>query len=120
MSAKGELEELIKKEIFNDYHALIADPLKSLVLKVAENLHYSFETSRGFNGRNGSFLFLSKEILDLFHNIGYAVKESPIPKWGKYYVGELTPEAKEMYQKLKEESNFKSSYIALIPEFKYE
>lgn len=120
MSAKRELEELIKKEIFNDYHALVAGSLQHLVLEVAENLHYSFETSRGFNGKDRSFLFSSKETINLFQNIGYAIKESSLSKWENKYAAELTPRAKEIYQKLKEEGNFKSSHIALIPEFKYE
>ncbi|MDO8509497.1 MAG: hypothetical protein Q7S27_07515 [Nanoarchaeota archaeon] len=116
MSAKEELEDLIKKEIFKDYHALIEDPLKSLVSNVADRLHYAFETSTGFNGVNGSFIFSSREMVALFHNIGYTNGETPV-KFGKEYCAMLTPKAREMYDKLISEGFYKTSNIAKVQEY---
>ncbi len=111
MSAKEDLESIIKNEAFSKYGNLLNKSIQCLVSDIEDKLHYAFETSKGFNGKIGVFLFSCRETINLLKNIGYASEDSPISAWDGKYVAELTQKAKEMYQKLKQEGFYKSSNI---------
>ena len=115
MGAREDLENLIKGEIFKDHHVSMNDSAKNLTSEIADELHYAFETSKGLNGKDGTFLFSSKETIAYFQNIGYIDKKSPIEQFHGRYAGELNQKAREMYGSLNKEGNYSTSNLAKIP-----